>query len=372
MIINKFVLLGLLIGLVIIVLIYLYTYEIILEKFEEDTVDTDDAVVDIADNVDNVDIVDIVDNVDNVDIAEGTENMDDPNFLTDRFIYLTTDIRPSSGQRDYISLELSRWLNFDYNYKNSYSYFTFVGIPQIEALASIPIVNGLNMNNVILKGPNASTLSIDNVLKEFTLLFNFNMSMIDFDFDRLSIFEMSASSSITGDVLGGKALCLQIEQIDETDISLDILFGSETFSETIAIATLKSGITFIALSYKDNTLHLSVNDDIRQEFTLTNNEKLNLSNSPIVINKDGMNAVFYNIAIYKRKLLSDQIEKLQTHFKNHVTGLLSQTRILDLMTLQNTKLLKNTKLPNSCKIINSDLIKISPIIFKGAKIYKHI
>jgi len=148
---------------------------------------------------------------------------------------------------------------------------------------------------------------------------------------------------------------------------LDILFGSETFNVTIAIATLQSGITFIALSYKDNTIHLSVNDTINQDFILTNNEKLNLSNSPIVINKDGMNAVFYNIAIYKRKLSSDQIGKLKTHFSNHVTGLLSQTRILDLMTLQNTKLLKNTKLPNTCKIINSDLIQITPIIFQALK-----
>ena len=343
MIINKFVLLGLLIGLLIILFIYLYTYEIILEKFNID--DDDDAV-------DPVDVVDSDDSDVPVDI--------DIYFRKDRYIYLTTDVRKNSDIGDYINKEQNRWYNFDYQ-KNSEQFFIFgLNIPDLLTINDTPIVYGLNMNNVTLRGPNASELSVNDLLIEFTLLLNFDISDKNFiDDTRFSLYEMPAASSITGNTLGGKAFSLQIAKIDDTTITLDILFGSQIFSEQIQSASLINNINFIALSYKDTTINLIVNGNDPIEFSLTNDEKLNLSNSPIMINKEGMDVIFYNIAIYKRQLLNQEISKLKTHFTNHVTGLLSQTRKLDSATIQNAALLQPT---NKCEIVNSELIKITPIV----------
>ena len=336
MILNKLVLLGLLIGLVIILLIYLYTYEVIFEKFEQ-TEDTED--------------------------TEVQELIIDNNFVKDRYIYLTTDVKQNSTLNDYLNLEQSRWYNFD-NIKNSDHYFIFVHTPSIYILEQNDISNvyGLNMNNVTLNGPNASKLSKDDALNDFTLLLNFDMldmKLTDSDNSRLNLYEMLASSSVDGDNVGGKAVSLQIEKIED-NYTLDIIFGNEKFSKNLLEGSFINRKNFIGLSYKANKIDLIVNEDPIDTFILSNIEKLNLSNSPIIINKDGINAIFYNIAIYTRGLSTDEMYKLKIHFLNHVSGLLSKTRELDKIKLEMVGLLQNAK-TNNCQPINSNLIKIKII-----------
>lgn len=276
-----------------------------------------------------------------------------------RFIYLTTDDTVEKPLKKYYNESSSRWYNNDELISTALLYFTFqLGTPTLKTSAEN--IQGVSIKNVKMVGPNSSELKPNYILDTFSVLFNFDM--IDLLNERERLFMIKGTSQIEGSSPIGKVVSLSIIKTESVVplYKLEVIFGGTSF----AINFSEGGFmgrknNFIGFSFSENKIRIYINDNPVSVHSLSQEESIILSNTPIEINTTGgLDMIVYNIAIYKNALNETEIENYKSHYTKHVTGLLKEQRRIEELEKQQ---LAPTKTIEKCSYDSTNLLEITTI-----------
>ena len=295
-----------------------------------------------------------------------------------KFMLLTTIDKKKISNSD------QKW--YDYNVditnvmtlqNNNSLYFSYNSpLNFIKNPTNINGIDGVNINDISLKGPlsyNFSNNSDKNdfILNSFSVFFTIKINSITPTTDNI-LFEMIGNTNSYNSVYEPSLININLLKNVDNTYRINITIGNIIFNNNLTNIDenllLNINPNFIGLIFNRTNIVFILNNNI-YTFRNTYDEDIKLGTSNVIINKYGnINATLYHFVYYKKDLSINDVALLKPHINYYVSGLYitdkiakeQQNTIDSLKNVSST----NTDLQNQLnKCINTkNSVIVAPII----------
>lgn len=248
-----------------------------------------------------------------------------------KFMLLTTIDKKKISNSD------QKW--YDYNVditnvmtlqNNNSLYFSYNSpLNFIKNPTNINGIDGVNINDISLKGPlsyNFSNNSDKNdfTLNSFSVFFTIKINSITPTTDNI-LFEMIGNTNSYNSVYEPSLININLLKNADTTYRINITIGNIIFNNNLTNIDenllLNINPNFIGLIYNRTNIVFILNNNI-YTFRNTYDEDIKLGTSNVIINKYGnINATLYHFVYYKKDLSINDVGLLKPHINYYISGL---------------------------------------------------